>query len=539
LTAPGDRPRAPQEAADPRGLARRAAAATRAPQEAADPRGLAHRAAVPRGLVRRVAAATRAPQEAATLRRRVLHVGAALLLAAVALPAAAQAHGLIQRANLPLPEWLFGWAAATVLVLSFVALAILWPEPRLERDRWRPLPGPFGRALGSRTLEVVAGAIGVALLVLVLVAGYAGTQNALSNIAPTFVFITFWVGLAFASALFGDVFRAVNPWRALGRATGRALRRDPEAHRAYPAKLGRWPAAAGLLVFTWIELVSGWGEQPRTLAIAITLYTVLTLAGQAVFGVETWTARAETFSVYFSLLARISVVETRDRVAGMRPLLGGLPRLDLVSGTVAFVAVMIGTVTFDGLSQGRVWTEVRKPLDDLWATLGIALASAEELTATVGLVVCVALVAGFYDLGCRAAQRLAPGLDIARLRRAFVHSLVPIALVYVAAHYLTFLLFEGQGIAYLVSDPLGEGWDLFGTASAAVDYGVISQNQAWYAQVACVVAGHVAALTLAHDRALALYGQPRAAARSQYAMLAIMVGFTTLALWLLAQAGST
>lgn len=472
-------------------------------------------------------------------RRHALPAAGALLLAGAALPAVAQAHGLVQRANLPLPEWLFGWAAAVVLVVSFVALATLWPEPRMERDRWRALPGALGRALGSRTVEIAAGAIGVALLALVLVAGYAGTQNALSNIAPTFVFITFWVGLAFASALFGDVFRAFNPWRALGRATGRLLRRDGSTHRAYPAKLGRWPAAAGLFVFTWIELVSGWGEEPRTLAIAVTAYTILTLAGQAVYGVETWTSRAEAFSVYYSLLARISIFETRERVVGVRPLLGGLPRLDVVAGTVAFVAVMIGTVTYDGLSQGSAWTQARKPLDDLATTLGLTFESAQHVSATIGLVACVALVAGFYDLGCRAAQRLAPALDPAALRRGFVHSLVPIALVYVAAHYLTFLLFEGQGIGYLVSDPLGEGWDLFGTASAAVDYGVISQNQAWYAQVGCVVAGHVAALTLAHDRALVLYGQARAAARSQYAMLAIMVGFTTLALWLLAQAGSS
>ena len=154
------------------------------------------------------------------------------------------------------------------------------------------------------------------------------------------------------------------------------------------------------------------------------------------------------------------------------------------------------------------------------------------------MIVCVALVAGFYALGSRYAHRFAPALSAERLRRGFVHSLVPIALVYVAAHYLTFLLFEGQGITYLLSDPLGRGWDLFGTASSAVDYGLISQNQAWYAQVACVVAGHVAALMLAHDRALTLYAQGRAAARSQYAMLVIMIGFTTLALWLLAQAGT-
>jgi hypothetical protein len=515
--APGDRTPTPRLAAAPRerGRARQARAAP------------GDRTPTPR-----LAAA---PRE----RRRAVHATAVALLAAAALPAAAQAHGLIQRANLPLPEWLFGYAAAAVLVVSFVALAILWPEPRLERDRWRPLPGPLGRALGSRAVELAAGTTGVALLALVLVAGYAGTQNALSNIAPTFVFITFWVGLAFASALFGDVFRAVNPWRALGRAAGRTLRRDAAAHRPYPAKLGRWPAAAALLGFTWIELVSGWGEQPRTLAIAISAYTVLTLAGQAIYGVETWSSRAEAFSVYFSLLARISVVETRERVVGVRPLLAGLPRLDVVAGTVAFVTVMIGTVTFDGLSQGRVWAEARKPIDDLSTTLGLTLESAQRVSETIGLIVCVALVAGFYALGCRAARSLAPGLDPAAVRRGFVHSLVPIALVYVAAHYLTFLLFEGQGIAYLVSDPLGKGWDLFGTASAAVDYGVISQNQAWYAQVACVVAGHVAALTLAHDRALTLYGKARAAARSQYAMLAIMVGFTTLALWLLAQAGRT
>jgi hypothetical protein len=471
---------------------------------------------------------------------RALRLAAGLLAAAAVCPAPALAHGLVQRANLPLPEWLFGWAAGVVLVLSFVALAVLWPQPRLEQDRWRPLPGAIGRLLGSRALEIVLGALGVGLLALVLVAGFAGSLNSKNNFAPLFVFNTFWVGLAFACALFGDLFRAVNPWRAIGRAGGWVLRRGraAPARRAYPEWLGVWPAAAGLLAFTWIELVSGWSEQPRTLALVVALYVAAMLAGQAVYGVDRWNARADGFSVYFNLLSRIAPFETRDRVTGVRPLLGGLPRLRIVPGMIAFVAVMIGTVTFDGLSQGRVWSDVSAPLEEALVTIGLSLETAEKCVATPGLAGCVALVAGFYALGSRYAHRLAPGLSAERLRRGFVHALVPIALVYVAAHYLTFLLFEGQGIAYLVSDPLGRGWDLFGTASSATDFGLISQNQAWYAQVACVVAGHVAALMLAHDRALALYGQPRAAARSQYAMLAIMVGFTTLALWLLAQAGT-
>ena len=259
----------------------------------------------------------------------------------------------MQRSSLPIPEWLFGWAAAAVLCVSFVALAALWPRPRLEHPGWRPLPGGIGRVLGSRAVEVLCGVIGVMLLAFVLVSGYDGPDTPLDNFAPTFVFIIFWVGLVFASVLFGDIFRAFNPWRALGRVLfrGRSL-------RAYPDSFGRWPAAIGLLAFTWIELGSGWGEQPATLATAVAGYSVLTLISMGVYGVEPWSRYGEAFSVYFNLFSRLSVFETRDRVVGTRPSLGGLPRLDQVPGTVAIVIVMIGSVTFDGLSQGQLWKDL-------------------------------------------------------------------------------------------------------------------------------------------------------------------------------------
>jgi hypothetical protein len=435
------------------------------------------------------------------------------------------AHGIVQRANLPIPEWLFVWAAAVVLLVSFVALALLWPEPKLTQDRFRPLPGALGRVLGSRALEAVCGAIGVALLALVVVAGLTGTESYLNNIAPTFIFIVFWVGLAFASALFGNLFAAFSPWRAIGRVTGglvsRARGGRPIAHRPYPEWLGRWPAAIGIFAFTWIELVSGWSEDPRMLAVAVLAYTAITLAGQAAFGVETWSRRGEAFAVYFDLFSRIAPVERRDGVVGLRPPLAGLPKLDVGPGTVAFILVTIGTVTYDGLSQGQFWTD-------------IVGSNPSKFVDTLGLLAGVALVSTFYALGVAGARSVGGNLNAATLRRGFVHSLVPIALVYVAAHYLTLLVFEGQSIAYLASDPLGEGWDLFGTSGAAIDFGAISQNQAWYLQVGFVVLGHVAALMLAHDRALSLYRGSRLAVRSQYWMLAVMVGFTTLALWLLA-----
>ncbi len=458
----------------------------------------------------------------------------AVVLAALAVPATASAHGLVQRSNLPIPEWLFGWAASIVLILSFVALAALWPKPRLEDDvAWRALPLGIGRVLGSRPVEVLCGAIGVGLLVVVVLAGYIGSGTALDNLAPTFILITFWVGLVFASVLFGDVFRAFSPWRALGRLL------PSKGLRPYPEKLGRWPAAAGLLIFTWIELASGWGEHPARLVSAALGYTVLTLAAQVVYGVEKWSRYGETFSVYYNLFSRISVFETRDRVLGLRPPLAGLPRLDPVSGTVPLVSVMIGTVTFDGLTQGRAWKDLAVQMTDGATSLGIPITDAPMVVDSIGLVVCVLLVYGFYYAGIAGARSVGGDIDEAHLRAAFIHSLVPIAMVYVAAHYLTFLLFEGQAVRYLASDPFGQGWDLFGTAHAAIDYSLLSQNGAWYAQVGFVVLGHVAALILAHDRALVLYGgNAKLAVRSQYWMLAVMVGFTSLALWLLAQAGT-
>jgi hypothetical protein len=483
------------------------------------------------------------------VRRSTAALGA-VAAAALAAPATASAHGLVQRESLPIPQWLFGWAAAVVLVASFFGLAVLWPKPRLERASWRPLPG--GGALGSRAWDVLLGLLGVALLAAVVVAGYTGGGTALDNLAPTFLLITFWVGLVFASILFGDLFALLSPWRAVGRATGwivlRVTGRAPR-HLAYPEALGRWPAAFALLVFTWIELVSGWGDAPATLVTAALGYTVLTLVAQAVFGVETWTRRGEGFAVYYHLFSRLSVWERRERsggergapgrpILGVRPPLGGLPRLDRPPGTVAFVVVMIGTVTFDGLSQGPAWRSLQGHVVDLFTGLGTDGLTAPKYAATAGLVAAVALVGGFYALGIAGARSVGGEHDERTLRRAFVHSLVPIAAAYVAAHYVSFFIYEGQAILYLASDPFGQGWDLLGTATRGIDYSLLPSAATWYMQVAFVIAGHVAALVLAHDRALSLYGDAKLALRSQYWMLAVMVGFTSLALWLLAQAGT-
>jgi hypothetical protein len=451
----------------------------------------------------------------------------------------ADAHGLVGRADLPIPEWLFGWAAAVVLVVSFVGLATLWQEPKLEgHDEVRRVPEWLSFTLVNPATEVAAGAIGVGLLGLTIWAGFAGVQTATDNWTPTFIYVIFWVGLVPLSLLFGDVFRAFNPWRAIARATGWVASRVAgplPTPFAYPKWLGRWPAAATILGFAWIELAWVNGQDPSSLALATVVYSAITLIAIACFGTDAWIRYGEGFSVYYNLFSRISVVTVREGMLALRRPLSALTRLNPVPGTVAMLVVMLGTVAFDGASEGPQWSDLAPHIQDFFSNRGFSPADSLELTFSVGMVFGLAVIAGIYFAGI-AGVRTVDRRPLIVLARTFVHTLVPVAAAYVLAHYFSFLAYNGQAILYLASDPLGHGSDIFGTAGKAIDYSVISATGIWYAQVAVLVAGHVGGLILAHDRALKLYSSHRVAAQSQYWMLAVMVGFTTFGLFLLSQA---
>ena len=450
------------------------------------------------------------------MRGRAGAAAAALLAAAACAPASAAAHGLGGRADLPVPAWLFSWAAGAVLVVSFLGIAALWRTPRLEVARERALAG------APRALEVLAGAVGVALFALVVVSGLAGSADPLDNLAPTAIFVAFWVGVPLASALVGDVFRPLNPWRALARLgawlAGRARGRPLRAPSAYPERLGRWPAAAGVLAFGWAELAYPGRDVPARLAGMAMAYAAVQLAGMALFGIERWTSRADAFAVAFGMLGRIGPLAVRDGRLVLRRPLAGLARLDPVPGTAGVACALIGVTTFDGASNGELWAKARP---------GLADAVGGTAADTLGLLVAAAAVGGLYLLGVagvRGAVRRPP----AGLADRFAHSLVPIGLAYALAHYFSLLVFQGQALGGLLADPLGRG-----QGPPAIDYGAIGAETIWYVQVAALVAGHVAGLVLAHDRALALFPRGREAVRSQYWMLAVMVGYTGLGLWLL------
>ncbi len=448
------------------------------------------------------------------------------------------AHGIGGIRDLPVPTWLFYYGAALVLLLSFIALWALWTKPRLEElSRGRLLPEGFGRVLLSRAVRIALGALGFGLFLVVAAAALVGEPSPTDNIAPTFVYVLFWLGVVVLVVLVGNVWAWLNPWRAAADAVAWLSQRvgaSWEPPLDYPERFGRWPAAFLLLAFAALELAYVEPANPRALALAIYLYSGITWLGMLAFGRRAWLENGEAFSVYFGLLSRLSPFALREtegeRQVVVRPPLLSVSIRGARPGTLAFVALMLGTVAFDGFSRTSWWIDRRY---DVITSVGDSPRLADAATTLfnfAGLVALVAAVALAYTLAVRAAERLS---SQARLSTLFLASLIPIALAYLVAHYFSLLYYQAQAAIPLASDPFGWGWDLFGTIGYLPNFGALSANLIWYVQVGALVVGHVTGLVLAHDRAVSLAGSPRLAVATQYPMLVLMVLYTVGGLWLL------
>jgi hypothetical protein len=456
------------------------------------------------------------------------------------------AHALVARKDLPVPSWLFAWGASIVLIISFFVLSVAWRSPRFEDERWRPVGFRLSRIVLGLPMRVACGAIGVFLLGFAIYAGLHGTEAPDRNFALTFLFVTVWLGFPFLSVLLGDVFRAFNPWRAIGRTVGgvfTALAGQRPAHLAYPRALGRWPAALGLIAFVWLEVIYGAsggvavGLSPHAAALAALLYSGYTLAMTALFGTEAWCANGEIFSVYFGMLSQLGSFGIREGRLGVRRPLSAATHWATVPGSAAVAIASIASTSFDGAQEGAFKGALEATFNHL-RDAGVGLATAFRLSDTIFILLTFVGVGLVYMIGVRGMATVRGAPPLRKLRIGFAHTLIPIAFAYLVAHYFSLFVFQEQAqFTYLLSDPLGNGsTDLFGTASGAIDFHVLSANAIWYVQVGALIAGHVAGLTLAHDRATAYWGDYRQAARSQYWMLAVMVAFTCFGLYLLSVA---
>ncbi|MFF4008858.1 hypothetical protein [Streptomyces sp. NPDC001717] len=417
-------------------------------------------------------------------------------------PLTTLAHGIGSQHDLPIsPFYAFAGAFAALFV-SFLALGLLWSTSRFRGDRsGLALPAALQRAVDARATRTALRALGLAAALTVLLHLLLGPDDPARNPAPGAVYVLLWVGLVPASLLLGPVWRRLNPLRTLYLLLSRAPRHHgPD--RPLPARLGQWPAAAGLFAFTWLELVAPDPASTTTLLIALALYSTVQLLLAARFG-ERWFDDGDAFEAYSALFARLSPLGRRhDGRLALRNPFHGLDATPERPGLVATVCVLLGSTAYDGFSDNPSWIDTLQT-----SPLG------RTPTATLGLPASIALVATLYCL-CAAATRLVSGPHPGPLT-AFAHSLVPIALGYLIAHYFSLLVVEGPRTVIMA----------LGTDNAPEPLSPLGPGGLAALQVIAVVTGHVLGVTAAHDRSVRLF-PPAKAVAGQLPLLALMITYT-------------
>jgi hypothetical protein len=449
-------------------------------------------------------------------------------------------HGFGQRYDLPASLALYLFAAGGVVIISFVlvvlfagdqvgAKAIQYPRravPFLLRIAQTPWP----RAMG--------GLIGVLGLAAIIVTGIFGSRKPELNPAEYLTWIYFWAATVILSGLVGNLWYLLNPWAAIYDAFTRFVRLGPVWRLP---NVGIWPAVAAYFAFACLELTSGMANRPWIVGSVAIAYTAVTLAGMVLFGRDDWLDHCEAFTVLFGIVGRFSPLEAERDSGGritavyIRPWGVGLLQPSPTGwDRVMFVILMLSSLAFDGIEATPAWQNFNITLEPIWLPLGAWGFFAVKTTGLVLLTGAFLLIfVAFMELVIYFGNRK---VDLKATVTAFALTLVPIALVYNAAHNYSYVMVQSQGLIPLLNDPLARGWHLFPALAAyKPSFALAQASTVWFAQIVLIVVGHVIAVYLSHLKAGEKFRSAQRALLSQYPMLALMVMYTMTSLWILAQ----
>lgn len=445
-------------------------------------------------------------------------------------PHLVSAHGFGARIDLPIPFTLYAWGAGITVFVSFVIVALFLRTRLTKASRMYDIGSdPYLRPYFlSPVAQWIYRLLILAFFSICIVGGFLGEQVPSFNIIPTAVWILFAVGMVYVASFLGNPWGVMHPAMTLSLLLEK-LRIQPRVSTQWPERLGIWPACAGYVLFRWIENVYPDAATPSHLSALVLCYVLISLLGMQILGRKNWLQYCDPFYVFFEFLASFSMTERRDRSVFLRFPSSGLLKLQRMSiSQIFFEMVMLAGISYDGMKATPTWQPIRLFLENS--------VSSTLLAGTVSLFIFIVVFASIYVFFCyliNIVSRKSHSPYV--IASAFAFSLLPIAVAYELAHFLTLLVYEGQRIVYLLSDPIGRGWDLFGTATYEVNYQIISFPVLWNVQVAAIVIGHIIAVYVSHVRALSLFGDHRLALRSQYPMIILMILYTVFSLWIIGQ----
>lgn len=465
------------------------------------------------------------------------------------------AHGIGGAKDLPISPELAIAGAVAALTISFTVLAIAWRSPRYnESTSGRLAPSWLAAIVDSAAFRGALRAFGFVVFAYAAMAAVLGKDLVTNPIFGMF-YVWWWVGLVPLSFLLGPVWKAISPVRTINLAFAKLSGSDPDRGVfVYPERLGHWPAALGLFAFVWLELIYPFSTELGPVRLWCAIYVAVMLLGGALFGNDFY-ERADPFEVYSSLVAKLSIWGRRGEQLVLRSPLANLDTVVARPGLVAVMAVLFGSTGFDSFKDSTVWLQFIQT-----TTLNIELLNNLALVGFcvgVGLIFALGCVltgvdetapaiptTGVPQHGSRWRRMMASGhsawrrsVSIVRRRSGlpnqFAHSIVPIIVGYIVAHYINFLVEFGQTTLIQVSDPFSNGNNLLGTGDLKVNYW-LSYHPTLLAnmKVVAVILGHVLGVIAAHDRAVTLLPK-RHQLTGQLPLLVAMVVFTVGGLYLL------
>lgn len=468
------------------------------------------------------------------------------------LPNISWAHSFGQVYNLPVPFWLYGWGAAAALVASFVVVGyfLAMPVPQAMRSTGDLTGTAVAKWARRLHLLSLAKLLSVAGLLLCVATGLWGTNGPYGNFNMTFFWIVFLLGFTYFTALVGDVYALINPWRLLASGIQRIYPEYGRGLWVYPVSLGHWPALLLYGGFIWLELFGG--TTPYSLALCLCAYSLFNFIGIALVGARDWFRYIEFLSLFFRLVAKMAPLDISEKEAGKVRVTWRMPFAGLLDkpaedfSVLLFILFMLSSTAFDGLHETVVWQ--RLFWVDLYHSLLAQWLGANPLAAFPQMSKLLLLWQSFWlllspfiywlililCLWCMRWAATSP-LSLRALALAFAPTLLPIALVYNISHYYTLIQTQGVKIVTLASDPFGRGWDLFGTGNWLQGTIIPDAGTVWHVQVGLIVLGHIVSVYMAHKLALQLFPTQRQAILSQLPMLLLMVLFTVAGLWIMSE----
>lgn len=467
---------------------------------------------------------------------RIVHLTCILTIVLFSVPRLANAHAFAQKHDLAMPLAFYLAGAGFAVALSFLGPFFFMRSGSVMKLH-------FDIQVPSRCINIFKSllrAVSLVIFALIIATGLFGPEASTENLATVFVWVIWWVGMTLMTALVVDLWSIANPFKTLIDVALRFLGRD-EQNRPLSTMVG-WFSVAGLICLSWTELISSWSENPRVMTLLIAIYIFSLFLGSLIVGRKNCLNAVDPITWLFDLLGHMAPVSIGTDKIRIRVPTSGLTVLSLTAAKAVFVVTLIAIVLFDGLSETPVWTAIlqwveqsqtlRPALIRLQSMGADLLAILRSIALLATILIAIVLYALLSVLVWITSGRTKPLLLVFT---TFSSSLLPIAVAYHFAHYISYIALAGQLIIPISSDPFGMGWDLFGGAGRIINTGVITARGVWWTNAIVLVIGHVLSVFVAHTLALRLFTDIRKTIVSQFPIMVFMVGLTSFSLWILAQ----